>query len=279
VLRSQVSLHDYLSALRVPGLDPPQRCSQLNDGSPAPQRCRTTNVGRDRRSYCSDLGQALRRLFETSSQRLWRNLPAQFDFRHHSRDALAILGRPPASCVEPGLMGMGAGIGFVDVAGPPCLRLVVLNPIALRATQLPGNSRPVAIGGERILQDLPVAIVTSTGDPDKKVRQEALDGLPHTLCGRRERMCSLCDLRHAPDGIPSGASLPWLRGEDSNLQPTGYVCPCVSPGNGLSHHPRGVRGARGWLIGPAPHHLVSAPSRLPLADLPGLAQGYHHPQC
>jgi len=30
----------------------------------------------------------------------------------------------------------------------------------------------------------------------------------------------------------------WLLGQDSNLQPSGYKCPRISPGLGLSHHPR-----------------------------------------
>src|SRR5262249_19226082 len=56
-----------------------------------------------------------------------------------------------------------------------------------------------------------------------------------------------------------------LPDQDSNLEQTGYIAPQVSLGNGLSHHPGGVWGARGWLIGRAPHQLVSAPSRLRLA--------------
>jgi len=56
-------------------------------------------------------------------------------------------------------------------------------------------------------------------------------------------------------GIRSPLFVGWLLGQDSNLQPTGYISPRVSARNGLSHHPRGVRGARGQLIGQDPHCL------------------------
>ncbi len=75
-----------------------------------------------------------------------------------------------------------------------------------------------------------------------------------------------------------------LPDQDSNLEQTGYTDPRVSAGSGLSHHPRPkpggrVWGARGWLIGSAPHHLVSAPSRLLRRRSSSSAQGCRHPGC
>src|SRR5437870_3459967 len=40
-----------------------------------------------------------------------------------------------------------------------------------------------------------------------------------------------------------------------------------------------VWGAQGWLIGSAPHHLVSAPSRLLPRRSSSLAQDCRHPKC
>jgi hypothetical protein len=38
-------------------------------------------------------------------------------------------------------------------------------------------------------------------------------------------------------GVFAPASPVWLRGQDSNLQPSGYTYPNVSKGRGLYHHP------------------------------------------
>ena len=107
-------------------------------------------------------------------------------------------------------------------------------------------------------------------------------GIGGALQGKWEPATLVAD----PHFVVSHTVLGWfgkLPDQDSNLEQTGYTCPHVSARSGLSHHPRRIGGrvwgARGWLIGSAPHHLVSAPSRLLGCRSSSLAQDCRHPKC